>query len=115
MAELPSIEVFENQFPSRDYEIKICAPEFTSVCPKTGHPDFGTITINYIPNKTCVELKSYKYYLQAFRNKGVFYETLVNEILDDFVEACKPRECCVVGDFNARGGITTSITATYNE
>src|SRR6476661_8217516 len=107
------LETFENQFPGRDYVIEIVCPEFTSVCPTTGQPDFGTITFTYTPDKTCVELKSLKLYLQLFRNQGVFYETVVNRLLDDFVAACKPRRCKVVGAFTPRGGITTTVTCEY--
>lgn len=107
------LETFENQYPQRKYTIEIVCPEFTSMCPKTGQPDFGTITYKYIPNKTCVELKSLKLYLQKFRNEGVFYETLINQLLDDFVAACQPVHCLVVGEFTPRGGITSKITAEY--
>jgi 7-cyano-7-deazaguanine reductase len=108
-----ALETFQNQFPSRVYTIEIVCPEFTSLCPKTGQPDFGTITFTYSPAELCVELKSLKLYLQRFRNEGVFYEHLVNRLLDDFVAACKPRRCKVVGQFTPRGGITTSVTCTY--
>lgn len=107
------LEVFPNQYAGRRYEIEIRCPEFTSVCPKTGQPDFGTITFTYIPGDTCVELKSLKLYLQGFRNKGIFYEHVINAILDDFVAACQPRECTVVGEFTPRGGISSRITARH--
>ena len=107
------LETFANQYPGRDYTIEIVCPEFTSLCPKTGQPDFGTITFTYTPNAACVELKSLKLYLQGFRNQGVFYETLVNRLLDDFVAACRPLRCKVVGAFTPRGGITTTVTCTY--
>jgi 7-cyano-7-deazaguanine reductase len=107
------LETFRNQHGRRDYHIEIVCPEFTSVCPKTGQPDFGTITYTYVPDKLCVELKSLKLYLQSFRNQGIFYEDVVNRLLDDFVAACQPRECTVVGDFTARGGITTRVTCVH--
>src|SRR3954453_14042223 len=91
------LKTFDNQFPGRDYTIEIVCPEFTSVCPMTGQPDFGTITYTYTPDALCVELKSLKLYLQRFRNEGIFYETVVNRLLDDFVRACRPRRCTVVG------------------
>lgn len=108
-----ALEVFANQYAGREYEIEIVCPEFTSVCPKTGQPDFGTLTFRYVPADTCVELKSLKLYLQSFRNQGIFYEHVVNKILDDFVESCKPIRATVIGDFRPRGGITSRITATY--
>ena len=107
------LETFANQYPGREFTIEIVCPEFTSVCPKTGQPDFGTIRFTYTPAERCVELKSLKLYLQRFRNQGVFYEHLVNRLLDDFVAACQPRKCCVVGAFTPRGGITTTVTASY--
>lgn len=105
------LETFDNPRPERDYEIAIRCPEFTSVCPKTGLPDFGTITIRYVPDEKCVELKSLKYYLFEYRNQGIFYEAAVNAILDDLVEACRPRRMEIEGAFTARGGITTTVTA----
>lgn len=108
-----TLETFPNPRPERDYEIAIDCPEFTSVCPKTGLPDFGTIRINYVPAAACVELKSLKYYLIEFRNKGIFYEAVTNQILDDLVALLQPRRMTVVGDFSARGGITTMVTASY--
>ena len=107
------LETFENPQPGRDYEIKIDCAEFTSVCPRTGQPDFGTITICYVPDKLCLELKSIKLYLQGYRNEGIFYEAAVNRILDEMAQACSPRRMRVVGDFRARGGITTCVTAEY--
>lgn len=107
------LETFENQFPDRDYAIEISAPEFTSVCPRTGQPDFGTITIRYVPDQKCVELKSLKFYLQSFRNQGMFYEHVTNAILDDLVAVTQPREMQVQADFNARGGMTETVTAAY--
>jgi 7-cyano-7-deazaguanine reductase len=107
------LETFPNPRPGRDYVIEIVCPEFTSLCPKTGHPDFGTITFSYVPADVCVELKSLKLYLQRFRDVGSFYEAVVNRLLDDFVAVCAPRRCRVVGAFTPRGGITTSVTCEY--
>ena len=108
-----TLQSFPNPRPERDYEIAIHCPEFTSVCPKTGLPDFGEIRITYVPDASCVELKSLKYYLLDFRNRGIFYEQATNQILDDLVAAIAPRRMTVVGDFSARGGITTSVTASF--
>ncbi len=111
---MPSlVESFPNQFPERDYEIEITCPEFTAVCPKTGQPDFGTIVIQYVPGESCLELKSLKLYLFAYRDRGIFYEHSINTILDDLVESCQPRRMKVVGHFNPRGGMTSRITAVY--
>ncbi|HED10893.1 MAG TPA: NADPH-dependent 7-cyano-7-deazaguanine reductase QueF [Caldithrix abyssi] len=110
---MAKIEVFENNYPDREYWISHVNEEFTSVCPKTGLPDFGTITIDYIPGKLCLELKSLKYYFLDFRNKGVFYETLINEILDDLVAACRPRYMIVTGEFTTRGGMHSVIKAEH--
>ncbi len=110
-APLPKIECFENQF--KNYEITISIPEFTSVCPKSGLPDFGTITIRYIPDKWCVELKSLKTYILAYRNLGIFYENAVNRILRDLVNASRPVRAVVTGDFNVRGGMKSTIEASY--
>ena len=110
-----TIETFPNPRPGRDYEIAIRCPEFTSVCPKTGLPDFGEIRINYVPDDLCIELKALKYYMLDFRNRGIFYEAVTNQILDDLVAVCAPRRMTVVGDFSARGGITTTVTATYEK
>ena len=107
------VETFANQFPGRDYEIEITCPEFTAVCPKTGQPDFGTILIQYVPQESCLELKSLKLYLFGYRNRGIFYEHSVNTILDDLVQSCQPRRMTVVGQFNPRGGMTARITAVY--
>ncbi len=107
------LETFPNQFPDREYEIEILCPEFTAVCPKTGQPDFGAITITYIPGLDCVELKSLKMYLFDFRNRGIFYEHSINTILDDLVAACRPRRMTVVGQFTPRGGISSKITARF--
>lgn len=108
-----TLETFPNPRPERDYEILISCPEFTSVCPKTGLPDFGEIRITYVPEGQCVELKSLKYYMIEFRNRGIFYESVTNQILDDLVAVLKPRRMTVVGDFSVRGGIKTTVTATY--
>jgi 7-cyano-7-deazaguanine reductase len=108
---LPKIECFENQF--RDYEITISIPEYTSICPKSGLPDFGIITIRYVPNKWCVELKSLKTYILAYRGLGIFYENAVNRILRDFVKASKPAKATVTGEFNVRGGMKSVIEARY--
>ena len=108
-----TLETFENQYPGRDYVIEIVCPEFTSVCPKTGQPDFATIRITYVADRTCVELKSLKLYLQSFRNEGIFYEDVVNVILDDLVRALRPRRLTVEGSFSVRGGISSVVTATH--
>lgn len=107
------IETFPNPRASRDYEIEIRCPEFTSMCPKTGLPDFGEIVIVYTPDALCLELKSLKYYLLEFRNKGIFYESVTNEILDDLVRSCAPRRIKVIGAFTPRGGIRSTITVTH--
>jgi 7-cyano-7-deazaguanine reductase len=107
------LETFENQYPNRDYTIQIVCPEFTSVCPKTGQPDFGTLTFTYVPDRKCVELKSLKFYLQQFRNEGIFYENVTNRILDDLVAVLQPRKMALVASFTPRGGITTTVTATH--
>ena len=99
-----TIETFPNPRPERNYEIVIRCPEFTSICPKTGLPDFGEIRITYVPNQQCLELKALKYYLIEYRNRGIFYEAATNQILDDLVEACHPQRMTVVGDFSRRGG-----------
>lgn len=108
---LPAIETFPNQF--RDYEIRIEIPEFTSVCPKTGLPDFGTLILRYVPRARCLELKSLKDYVLAYRNLGIFYENVVNRVLEDVVEACRPVRASVTGEFNPRGGIKSVIEARY--
>ena len=111
MAEL---ETFDNPHPQRDYVIKHVAPEFTSLCPKTGQPDFGTIEIEYVADQLCVELKSLKFYLQGYRSVGVFYEDVVNRILDDLVAALRPRRMTVTGSFTPRGGMHSIVTAEYD-
>jgi len=108
---LPKIETWENQFAN--YEITIEVPEFTSVCPRTGLPDFGTITVRYLPKKWCIELKSFKYYILGYRNLGIFYENAVNRILQDLVKACKPKWMIVRGEFNIRGGMKTVVEARF--
>jgi 7-cyano-7-deazaguanine reductase len=107
------LESFENQYPNRDYMIEIVCPEFTSVCPKTGQPDFGTLTIRYVPDVRCVELKSLKLYLQQFRNEGIFYEHATNRILDDLVAVLAPRSMSLTAAFTPRGGISTTVTARH--
>ncbi|HTU24224.1 MAG TPA: preQ(1) synthase [Pirellulales bacterium] len=107
------LETFDNQFPDREYTIEIVCPEFTSVCPKTGQPDFGTLTFTYVPAKKCVELKSLKLYLQRFRNEGIFYEHVTNRILDDLVATVQPRRMTLLAAFTPRGGISTRVTAQY--
>ncbi len=109
---LPKIECFKNQF--KNYEITISIPEYTSICPKSGLPDFGTITIRYLPNKWCVELKSLKMYILAYRNLGIFYENAVNRILRDFVSASRPIQAIVTGEFNIRGGMKSMIEVRYH-
>lgn len=108
---LPEIETWPNQY--RGYEITISIPEYTSICPRTGLPDFGTITIHYLPDKRCLELKSLKYYILAFRNLGIFYENAVNRILDDVARACRPKWAVVQGEFTTRGGMRTTVEARY--
>jgi 7-cyano-7-deazaguanine reductase len=108
---LPPIETWPNQY--RGYEITITIPEYTSICPRTGLPDFGTITIHYLPAKLCLELKSLKYYILAYRNLGIFYENAVNHILDDVARACRPKWAVVRGVFTTRGGMHTTIEARY--
>lgn len=110
-----NLETFENDFPDREYLIEINCPEFTSVCPKTGQPDFGTLTFSYVPDRKCVELKSLKIYLQRFRDQGIFYENVTNRILDDFVAAVKPRQVTLLASFSPRGGISSDITCSYSQ
>ena len=110
-ARLPEIETWPNQYP--DYEITITIPEYTSVCPKTGLPDFGTLIIRYVPDNECLELKSLKEYILSYRNLGIFYENAVNRVLRDMIAACHPKWALVRGDFTARGGIQTTIEARY--
>jgi 7-cyano-7-deazaguanine reductase len=107
------LETFNNEYPERDYTIVHKAPEFTSLCPKTGQPDFGTVTVEYVPDKLCVELKSLKLYLNSYRNDGLFYESATNKILDDLVAVCIPRYMLITAEFNVRGGISSIIEAEY--
>ena len=107
------LETFPNTYPNRDYVIEIVCPEFTSVCPKTGQPDFGTLTFQYIPDELCVELKSLKLYLQQFRNQGIFYENITNRILDDLVALLNPRRMKLTAAFTPRGGISTTVTVQW--
>jgi len=107
------LETFENPYPQRDYLIKHVAPEFTSLCPVTGQPDFATMILEYIPDKLCVELKSYKFYLQSYRNDGIYFESVTNKILEDLVEVLQPRYMKLTAEFNVRGGISSVIEAEY--
>ena len=113
MSKKVKLELFDNPCPQRDYSITIRCPEFTSVCPRTGQPDFGEIIIEYCPDKLCIELKSLKFYMQSYRNKGIFYEALTNDILDDLAGACKPRWMKTTSRFRPRGGITAEVVAQY--
>ena len=110
---MATLEVFDNPKPDRDYTIIHANPEFTSVCPMTGLPDFGTITVEYIPDRLCVELKSLKYYYLDYRNRGIFYEAATNQILDDLVEALKPRYLKVTGAFTTRGGLHSTVVVEH--
>ena len=109
----PEIEVWQNQYPDKLYTINLDIPEFTCICPKTGLPDFATIRIEYSPARSCVELKSFKMYTIFFRNVGIFHEHLINKMLEDFVQAVKPRWVKITGVFNPRGGITTTVLREY--
>jgi len=109
------LETFPNPTPGRDYEVRMTCPEFTCLCPRTGQPDFASFTIAYVPDRTCVELKSLKLYLWAFRDEGHFHEAVTNRILDDLVQATRPRSMTVRGEFNVRGGIRTMVTARHGE
>ena len=108
-----SLEVFKNSHPDREYEIEMGCPEFTCLCPKTGQPDFADLGIRYVPDKLCIELKSLKLYLWSFRNEGAFHEKVINDILDDLVQISTPRWMEVIGVFNVRVGIHTTVSATY--
>jgi len=110
-AKLPAIETWPNQYPS--YEIRVEIPEYNAICPKTGLPDFGRLTIRYVPDKLCLELKSLKLYIVAYRNVGIFYENAVNRILDDCVAACRPKRMVITGEFSSRGGISSVVEAKY--
>jgi len=115
MEEKPRLELFDNPRPQRDYVITIRCPEFTSLCPRTGQPDYGRILIEYCPDSRCIELKSLKFYMQSYRNRGIFYEALTNEVLDDLSGACEPRWMKVTAKFTPRGGITTEVSAEYKK
>ena len=113
---MPSeLETFPNEYPGREYEIDVECPEFTAVCPKTAQPDFGTIHIKYVPDQKIIELKSLKLYILAYRDRGIYHEHATNAILDDVVSACDPIRCEVIGDFNRRGGIKTTVRAKYEK
>ena len=112
---MSTLKTFDNKAHKRDYEINISCPEFTSLCPATGQPDFAEIKITYIPDKKCIELKSLKLYINSYRNIGEFHEHVTNKILDDVISACKPRYVKVIGDFNKRGGIKTIVEAEYKK
>ena len=109
------LEVFNNAYPQRDYSVIHTAPEFTSVCPKTGQPDFATMVIEYIPDKLCIELKSLKIYLNSYRNDGIYFESVTNKILDDLVNVCKPRYMQITAQFNVRGGISSVVKAEHKK
>ncbi len=109
----PKIDVWKNQYPDKEYEICLDIPEFTCICPKTGLPDFANIEIEYSPYKYCIELKSFKMYTIFYRNIGIFHEHLINKMLEDFVSAAKPRWARIIGEFNPRGGIQTTVTREY--
>ena len=109
------IDTFPNPNKKRNYEIEITCPEFTSLCPKTGQPDFATIRITYTPNAKCIELKSLKIYLQSYRDIGSFHEDVTNKIMDDFIKSCMPKKAIIVGDFNLRGGIKTVVKVEYKK
>ena len=113
MSKKPALELFDNPRPERDYVVTIKCPEFTSICPRTGQPDFGEIVIEYCPDKLCIELKSLKFYMQSYRDKGIFYEAATNDILDDLSDACKPRWMKVSSRFTPRGGIITEVVTEY--
>ncbi|HEY0634569.1 MAG TPA: preQ(1) synthase [Gammaproteobacteria bacterium] len=108
-----TLETFDNPMPGRDYTIHIDIPEFTCLCPKTGQPDFATITIDYVPEAQCIELKALKMYIWSYRNEGAFHEKVTNTMLDDFVKACAPRFMRVTGKFNVRGGIYTTVVVEH--
>ena len=115
MASKPSkeLETFDNPTPERDYTIRISLPEFTCLCPKTGQPDFATLDLEYVPEKSCIELKSLKMYIWSFRDEGAFHEAVTNEILSDLVKACDPRFMRLTAEFNVRGGVYTSVIAEH--
>jgi 7-cyano-7-deazaguanine reductase len=109
------VETFENKFPGRDYSITIVNPEYTSVCPRTGLPDFGTVTVTYVPDRWCLELKSLKYYFLTYRERGIFYEEAMNRILDDLVASCSPKKMEVTGEFRTRGGMHSVVRTCYTK
>ncbi|MCM8792336.1 MAG: preQ(1) synthase [Candidatus Omnitrophica bacterium] len=109
----PTLDTWENMYPDKKYTVTIEIPEFTCICPKTGLPDFATIKIQYIPDKYCLELKSLKYYINFYRNIGIFHEHVINKIMEDFIKACKPRWVRIEGEFNPRGGIKTMVMREY--
>jgi len=111
--DIPKLQRVKNKYPDRDYTVSIKTDEFTCICPKTGLPDYATICIDYIPDKYCVELKSFKFYLLAYRNIGIFHEHVINRILDDFIASCKPRRANIIGEFGSRGGIRTTVSREY--
>lgn len=113
MAEVVVIETFANPRPGREFEIEHVAPEFTSVCPLTGQPDYGTVRLVYTPDALCVELKSYKFYLQSYRNRGIFYEAATNQILDDLVAVCQPKRMTIITEWTPRGGLHSIVRASY--
>ncbi len=110
-----ALEVFDNPNPERDYTIRIRLPEFTCLCPKTGQPDFATLHLEYVPEKSCIELKSLKLYIWAFREEGAFHEAVTNEILSDLIAACSPRFMRLTAEFNVRGGVYTTVVAEHKE
>ncbi len=110
----PTIDIFENIYEDRDYEITMTTPEFSCICPKTGLPDLAVLTLSYVPDKACLELKNFKEYLLAYRNKGIFHENVVNKVVDDIVAAIKPRHIRLEGKFNSRGGIQTTVIREYS-
>lgn len=112
---MPTIETWQNQYSDKEYTIDITIGEFTAICPKTGLPDFAKIQISYVPDKQCVELKSLKEYMFAYREIGIFHEHVVNKILEDFVKDCKPKRVNIIGDFNIRGGVKTIVRAAYDQ
>ena len=113
--EMPNIETWQNQYADKEYTVDITISEFTAICPKTGLPDFAEIQISYVPNERCVELKSLKEYMFAYREIGIFHEHVVNKIMEDFIRDCQPRKVNIVGDFNIRGGIKTVVRANYEQ
>ena len=117
MATTPSkeLETFDNPTPERDYTIRISLPEFTCLCPKTGQPDFATLDLEYVPENSCIELKSLKLYIWAFRDEGAFHDAVTNEILSDLVAACSPRFMRLTAEFNVRGGVYTTVVAEHKD